>query len=177
MGSGNQPTHEHREGGRVYRHAGEDHPDGGVDHRAVEGDVVHAVEGDSLEVPVFEEELTATTREREVGEVQVSKDVVAEEQVLEVPVTEERVRVQRRAVQGDATPDANAFQEGTFEVPIRGEEVELQKHARVTEEVEIAKEAVQHTEQVGGTVRREEVVVEETTPNTGTRGTGTSRTS
>ncbi len=177
MGSGNQPTHEHREGGRVYRHAGEDHPDGGVDHRAVEGDVVHAVEGDSLEVPVFEEELTATTREREVGEVQVSKDVVAEEQVLEVPVTEERVRVQRRAVQGDATPDTNAFQEGTFEVPIRGEEVELQKHARVTEEVEIAKEAVQHTEQVGGTVRREEVVVEETTPNTGTRGTGTSRTS
>ncbi|MDP9356502.1 MAG: YsnF/AvaK domain-containing protein, partial [Chloroflexota bacterium] len=103
MGSGNQPTHEHREGGRVYRHAGEDHPDGGVDHRAVEGDVVHAVEGETLDVPVFEEELTATTREREVGEVQVSKDVVAEEQVLEVPVTEERVRVQRRAVQGDAT--------------------------------------------------------------------------
>ncbi|MDP9356243.1 MAG: YsnF/AvaK domain-containing protein [Chloroflexota bacterium] len=177
MGSGNQPTHEHREGGRVYRHAGEDHPDGGIDHRAVEGDVVHAVEGETLDVPVFEEELTATTREREVGEVQVSKDVVAEEQVLEVPVTEERVRVQRRAVQGNATPDANAFQEGTFEVPIRGEEVELQKHTRVAEEVEIAKEAVQHTEQVGGTVRREEVVVEETTPNTGTRGTGTSRTS
>ncbi len=177
MERNDQPTHVHREGGRVYRHAGEDHPEGGVDHRPVEGDVIHAVEGDTLDIPVFEEELTATTREREVGEVQVSKDVVAEEQVLEVPVTEERVRVQRRAVQGDATPDANAFQEGTFEVPIRGEEVELQKRTRVTEEVEIAKEAVQHTEQVGGTVRREEVVVEETTRDTGTAGTGTARTS
>lgn len=175
MGSDPQQTHIHREGGRVFRHAGEDHPEGSVDHRAVEGDVVHAVEGDTLDIPVFEEELTATTRQREVGEVQVSKDVIAEEQVLQVPVTEERVHVQRRAVQGDATPDANAFQEGTFEVPIRGEEVELQKRTRVAEEVEVAKEAVQRTEQVSGTVRREEVVVEETTPDAGLGGSTTTR--
>ena len=159
-----QSTHVHQEGGRVYRHAGEDHAEGGVDHRPVEGDVIHAAEGDTLDIPVFEEELTATTRQHEVGEVQISKDVVAEEQVLEVPVTEERVRVQRRAVDSGTAPDANAFQEGTFEVPVRGEEVE------------VAKEAVQRTEQVGGTVRREEVVVEETSPDAGTGRTSTAGT-
>ncbi len=126
---------------------------------------------DVLRVPVHEEELTAVRREREVGEVQVSKDVVAEERVLEVPVTEERVRVQRVAVDREVGADETAFQEGTIEVPIRGEEVELQKRTRVAEEVEIAKEAVQHTEQVAGTVRREEVVVDETGVNT----TGTTR--
>ncbi len=133
------------------------------------------VEGDDvLRVPVHEEELTAVRREREVGEVQVAKDVVAEERVLEVPVTEERVRVQRVAVDREVGADETAFQEGTIEVPIRGEEVELQKRTRVAEEVEIAKEAVQRTEQVAGTARREEVVVDETSVDT-TAGTSTTR--
>ncbi len=120
------------------------------------------VEGDDvLRVPVHEEELTATRREREIGEVEIQKDVVAEEQVLEVPVTEERVRVQRRAVDREVGADETAFQEGTIEVPVRGEEVDLQKQTRVAEEVEVSKEAVQQTEQVAGTVRREEVRVAE----------------
>ena len=137
------------------------------------------VEGDDvLRVPVHEEELSATTREREVGAVQVSKEVVAEERVLEVPVVEERVRVQRVAVDREVGADEAAFEEGTIAVPIRGEEVELQKRTRVAEEVEIAKEAVQHTEQVSGTVRREEVRVDETGVDTtgGTRRTRTTDT-
>ncbi len=137
------------------------------------------VEGnDVLRVPVHEEELSAVTREREVGEVQISKDVVTEVRVLEVPVVEERVRVQRVAVDREAGADEGAFQEGTIAVPIRGEEVEIQKRVRVAEEVEIAKEAVQHTEQVAGTVRREEVRVDEASvETTGTvRSTGTTDT-
>jgi stress response protein YsnF len=39
--------------------------------------------------------------------------------------------------------------------------VDLQKQARVAEEVVVSKEAEQRTEQVSGTVRREEVFVDE----------------
>ncbi len=136
-----------------------------------------AQEADRIAVPVHEEELTAVTRQREVGEVRIEKDVVAEQQVLEVPVTEERVRVERHVVDRPASAsDAGAFQEGVVEVPIRGEEVELQKQTRVAEEIEIGKEAVQRTEQVAGTVRREEVRVAEdvvdTDAATGTTTTG-----
>jgi len=126
-----------------------------------------------LRVPVHEEELTATKRPVERGSVQVSKDVVAEEQTLNVPTTEERVQVERRAVDREVTPDDTAFQEGTISVPVRGEEVDLQKRARVTEEVDIGKQAVQQTKQVGGTVRKEQVRVEDasdatiTDPTTG----------
>jgi uncharacterized protein (TIGR02271 family) len=120
-------------------------------------------EAEKLRVPVHEEELTATKRPVERGEVQVTKDVVAEEQTLEVPVTEERVTVERRAVDREASPDDIAFEEGTISVPVRGEEVDVQKRARVTEEVEVGKEAVQTTEQVGGKVRKERVRVEEKT--------------
>jgi uncharacterized protein (TIGR02271 family) len=118
---------------------------------------------DTIRVPVHEEELTATKRQRQIGEVGIEKDVVEEQRTIEVPITEERVRVQRRAVDRAADASDTAFQEGTIEVPIQGEEVQLQKQTRVTEEIEIGKEAVQRTEQATGTVRREEVRVRENT--------------
>jgi uncharacterized protein (TIGR02271 family) len=121
-----------------------------------------AATDEELRIPVMEEELTATVRPQEAGAVRIEKDVVAEERVLEVPVTEERVRVERRVVDRPVmATDADAFQETVIDVPLTREEVELRKQARVAEEVVVSKEAVQHTEQVRGTVRREEVVVDE----------------
>ena len=110
---------------------------------------------------------------RQIGEVQIEKDVVSEQRSINVPVTEERVHVERRAVDRPVNAGDAAFQEGTIQVPVRGEEVELQKRTKVAEEVEIGKEAVQRTEQVSGTVRREEVRVNEvdTTATTGTTRT------
>ena len=92
--------------------------------------------------------------------MRIEKDVVAEEQTLDVPVTEERVEVTRRAVDRDAGADDTAFTEGTIEVPVRGEEVEVDKRARVVEEVDVDKTAEQHTERVADTVRREEVRID-----------------
>lgn len=119
---------------------------------------------DDLVIPVREEELSATVRERETGAVRVEKRVVSEDRVLEVPVTEEQVRVERRIVDRSVdAADADAFEEIVIEVPLTTEEVELRKQAHVVEEVVVSKEAVQHTEQVSGTVRREEVVIDDNT--------------
>ena len=115
-------------------------------------------------VPVHEEELTAAKRQREIGEVEIEKDVVQEQRTIEVPVTEERVRVERRVVDRPVDASEAAFREESIEVPVRGEEVELQKRTKVVEEVEVGKEAVQRTEQVSGTVRREEVRIDEVDP-------------
>lgn len=123
----------------------------------------------TLRVPVHQEELSATKTERQIGQVRVEKQVVAEEKVLEVPVTEERVRVERRTVDRPVGADEAPFEGGTIEVPVRGEDVQLQKTVRVSEEVEIGKDAVQRTERVAGTVRREEVRVTEDTDTDTTR--------
>jgi uncharacterized protein (TIGR02271 family) len=121
------------------------------------------VESDEeIRVPVMEEELTATVREREAGAVRIEKDVVTEEQTLDVPVTEERVRVERRVVDRPVSAaDAAAFEETVIDVPLRSETVDVQKQARVAEEVVVSKEATQRTERVADTVRREEVFVDE----------------
>ena len=119
-------------------------------------------EDDEIRIPVMEEELTATVRPQEAGAVRIQKDVVSEERTLEVPVTEERIRVERRVVDRAATSaDAGAFEETVIDVPLRTETVDVQKQARVAEEVIVSKEAVQRTERVTDTVRKEEVFVDE----------------
>ena len=111
-------------------------------------------------IDVHEEELTATTHDVERGRVRVEKDVIEEQQTLEVPVTEEEVEITRRRVDRDVTDADHAFEEGTIEVPLRGEEVDVEKRARVVEEIDIDKTAREHTEQVTDTVRREDVHVD-----------------
>jgi len=124
----------------------------------------YATGSEEIRIPVIEEELTATVRPVEAGAVRIEKDVVTEDRVLDVPVTEERLRIERRVVDRAATDaDAALFQETLVEVPLRTEAVDVQKEARVKEEIVISKEAVQHTERVADTVRREEVRVDDAT--------------
>jgi len=118
---------------------------------------------ETLSVPVVEEELTATTRDVERGAVRVEKVVTAQEQTLEVPVTEEHVNVTRRRVDREAPVGEHTFEEVEIEVPLHAEEVELQKRARVVEEVDVAREATTSTQRVTDTVRREDVRVTDTT--------------
>lgn len=116
---------------------------------------------DRIVVPLHEEELTAATRPRQIGEVRLEKEIVSEERTVEVPVTEERLRVTRHRVDRPAPAGEATLEETVVEVPIRGEEVLLGKRVRVAEELEIGKETVRRTEQVSGTVRREEIRVTE----------------
>ncbi|HET9450172.1 MAG TPA: YsnF/AvaK domain-containing protein [Aggregicoccus sp.] len=113
-----------------------------------------------VSVPVSHEELDVVKREREAGQVRITKEVVTEEQELSVPVRKERVRVERRDV-GEARPamSASAFKDETIVVPLREEQVEVEKRARVSEEVVIHKDAVEEQRRVAETVRREKVDV------------------
>jgi uncharacterized protein (TIGR02271 family) len=131
-----------------------------VDAGYVDRDLTTNVDRDHETIEVVDEELTATTRPVERGEVRVHKDVVEEQQTLEVPVTEEEVEITRRRVDRGVTNADHAFEEGTIEVPLRGEEVDVEKRARVVEEIDIDKTARQRTERVSDTVRHEEVQVD-----------------
>ena len=122
-------------------------------------DTVDSNNSDTINVALTEEELTARTRGVERGFVQVDKVVTEEAQSLDVPVTEEHVHVTRRIVDREVTPGDATFEEGTIDVPVYGEEVEVEKRARVREEIEISKDVTTNTERVSDTVRREDVRV------------------
>lgn len=118
---------------------------------------------DDVEVTLSEEELAVNKREVERGRVIVRKGVRTEQQTVNVPIREEEVHVERRAVDGDYVTGevpSDAFQETELEIPLRGEEVDVTKQARVREVVEIDKDVAERTERVSDSVRREEVFVE-----------------
>jgi uncharacterized protein (TIGR02271 family) len=120
-----------------------------------------ATEGEDRE-PEVEEQLQVGKREVDLGEVEIRRRVVEEEQ--SVPVTLRREEVQVEQVGTPARPlrpGEEAFQEGTIRVPVRGEEAVVAKEAVVTGEVVVEKDVTTDQRQVGDTVRRTEVDFDE----------------
>jgi uncharacterized protein (TIGR02271 family) len=108
---------------------------------------------------VHEEQLHPRKEQVEAGEVRLRKEVTTEHKTMDVPVQREEVVVERRPASGQASPgDIRPGEE--VRIPVREEQVRVEKTPVVKEEVTAGKRKVQETEQVGGTVRKEEVRVE-----------------
>ncbi len=115
---------------------------------------------EEVRVPLAAEELEAQKRERQAGEVRVTKDVVTEEKQVNVPVTREEVHVERVPVQGAPPADEAAFQEKTIAVPVREEEVEIRKRPVVREEVRVGKVRRESEQRASAEVRHEEARID-----------------
>ncbi len=107
-----------------------------------------------------EERLNVTKERVQAGEVGLHKEVVTEQKTINVPVTHEEVVIERHAVT-DGRVDTTPIGEGEIiRVPVNEEQVNVTKSTVVTGEVAIGKRAVQETQQVTDTVRREEARIE-----------------
>ncbi len=114
-------------------------------------------------VPVHEERLDVDTREAQLGEVEVRKEVVSEQVQVPVELRREEARVEQVDVKDRPVDpsDKGVFEEGTTRVPVRGEEAVVDKQAYVTGEVVVGKEQTTERETVSDTVRKERVIAEE----------------
>jgi len=130
----------------------------GVRETGTEGVQETATEGEQR-VRLREEQLRAQKQPVETGEARLRKDVVSEQQSMDVPVTHEEVYVERRP--GSGQPTDQPLGEGeTYRVPVRDEQVSVDKQAVEREEVSMGKRPVEETKRVSDTVRREEAHVE-----------------
>ena len=100
-----------------------------------------------------EEELRIGTREVAAGEVVVGKHVETERVTEEVPVTRERVIVERRPV-SEMRGSAD-IGDDEIRIPVVEEELVVEKRAVVKEELVVSKERVTDTERVDTEVRKE----------------------
>jgi uncharacterized protein (TIGR02271 family) len=95
------------------------------------------------------------------GEVRLRKEVVTEQQNVQVPVSREELVVERMPGRGsEARPGETIGSEKEIRVPLSEERVRVEKKPVVNEEIAIGKRQVQATKQVSDTLRREEVHVE-----------------
>ncbi|MCB0078570.1 MAG: YsnF/AvaK domain-containing protein [Anaerolineales bacterium] len=119
-------------------------------------------EGGDVAIPVIEEELRVGKRKVETGGVRVETKVTDTPVEEDVTLTEEKVRVKRKAVDRPVdAADLDTFEEGVVEIRTSAEEVVVDKQARVVEEVSISKDVEQRTETVRDSVRRTDVDVVE----------------
>ena len=118
--------------------------------------------GDNINVPVYEEELVAGTRQAQIGDIHLHKDVVEEQATANVSLSQEQVTVERVPFTGQTneTDLKNAFQDQDIEVPVMGEKAVVDKQSHVVEEVRLHKQDITEQQQVSDTVRKERVSVE-----------------
>ena len=115
---------------------------------------------DAQRMRLREERLNVDKQTVQSGEVRLRKDVVEEQQNVDVPVNREEVVVQRQSYGEDRPTDASVGQDDTIRVPVREEQVNVQKQTVDTGEVGIGKRTVQGQQRVSDTVRREEAHLE-----------------
>lgn len=116
----------------------------------------------SRRMELREEQLNVNKQRAQTGEVDLRKEVVTEQQTINVPVTHEEVYIERHPVTDTAVNDTTPIGEGeTIRVPLSEEKVNVRKETLVTGEVSIGKRAVEGTQRVADTVRREELSIEQ----------------
>lgn len=124
--------------------------------KAVAGVEARAAAGQTLQLK--EERLTANKSRAKAGAVAVRKEVVTERKSITVPVEREEIVIERRPVRVKSAAPLKAEQ---IVIPVSEERVTVKKDTVVKEEVSVGKRTVAGTKTVGGTVRREELKVEE----------------
>ncbi len=116
----------------------------------------------SRHMELREEQLNVNKQRVQAGEVDLRKEVVTEQQTINVPVTHEEVYIERHAVTDGVIDNTRPIGESeTILVPLTEERVNVRKETFVTGEVSIGKRAVESTQRVSDTVRREELSVEQ----------------
>lgn len=106
-----------------------------------------------------EEELDIDKHRVETGDVELHKDIVEEEQTVNVPVSHDQVVIEQRAVDHVPT-DEPITEEETVHIPVTTEKIDVDKHTVVTGEVSAHKRSVQESEQVRDVLRKEVADIE-----------------
>ena len=115
----------------------------------------------NVRVPVRQENLVVTPRRITRGVVRIETQLFAHEATGEAPTNAANAHVRRTSGGRTELGHDLVLDGGTFEIPFFGQDVDVARQVRVTEEVVIAREAVETVRRVSGTVRTSDVSVDE----------------
>ena len=118
--------------------------------------------GDEQVLHLREEQMNVGKQRVQTGEVGLHKEIMTEQKTMNVPVTHEEAFIERRPVTNTTTTDTSPIGgDETIRVPLSEEKVNVRKDTLVTDEVSLGKRAVEQTQQVTDTVKREKAHIEQ----------------
>ncbi|HEX4713659.1 MAG TPA: YsnF/AvaK domain-containing protein [Ktedonobacteraceae bacterium] len=107
------------------------------------------------------EHLRASKQPAQLGEVILRKELVSEQETLDVPIVHEEVVIERRTLAEDALAANERMADGqVIRIPVSGEQVNLTKEIVTTGEVVVGKREVQETRHFSETCQHEEARLE-----------------
>jgi uncharacterized protein (TIGR02271 family) len=114
---------------------------------------------DNKTLRLRKEELDISKNRVQVGEVELSKEIIEEQKVVDVPVTHEEVVIERRSLNNEDSSEPITSEE-SIHIPVSEEQVEVGKHTVITGEVSAHKRLVEENKHVEETLKREEAHVD-----------------
>jgi uncharacterized protein (TIGR02271 family) len=115
---------------------------------------------DQAAVQLNEERLQVGTENQEAGRVRLRKYTTTETETVTVPVTKEKLVVDRTPVEGGTTTGPIADTDEVEEITLREERAVVDKETVPVEEVRVGKEQVTEQERVSSEVRKEHAEIE-----------------
>jgi len=124
-----------------------------------------ALEGDTLVLPVIAEQLQVEKRQLATGGVRVSKVVREQQETIDVPLLREDVQVERVSInQVVESAPAVRYEGDVMIIPVLEEVLVVEKRLMLKEELRIVRRSSEISQPQQVTLRREEVVVEQISP-------------
>lgn len=114
-----------------------------------------------LTIPVIEEEIVVGKEYVDTGKVKISKKISEHQQTIDIPLIQERVSVERVAINKFVDTPPEIRHEGDLMIiPVLEEQIVVQKRLVLVEELHVTKQLVEthHSEEV--TTRKEDVNIE-----------------
>lgn len=142
---------------RILEASGGDLRESGFDMSAYSSSA-DVAEGADQHIQLRGERLRTYKERVQRGEVRLRKEVVTENQRVDVPVTREEIVIERTPGSGKASGDIGTDQE--IRVPLSEERVRVEKEPVVHEEVRVGKRQVESARPVDAELRHEELRVE-----------------
>lgn len=125
------------------------------------------IAGQSMAIPVIEEQVIIDKQVVESGVVRIRKNVHEEEVTVDVPLMHEEHHIERVPFNEylDTPPPAVRYEGEKMIIPILREEVVVQKRIVLVEELHITKRQVETSEPQRVTLRKEEVTIDRSATN------------
>lgn len=123
---------------------------------AAAGQELHGHLRDEQRMRLHTEQLQAYKQPAQVGEVVLRKELVTEQQTIDVPVSHEEVIIERRPLAEAATGDEVIGESQTIHIPVSEERVNVTKHVVTTGEVIVGKRDRQEVQHFSDTIQHEE---------------------
>jgi len=120
------------------------------------GDHKESKESEDQKLRLRKEELNIVKNRVDIGKVEFGKEIIEEQQIVNVPIIHEEVVVERRSINEPSDQPIGEGDDEHFSLSVSEEKVEVGKRTVVTGEILAHKREIEENREVKETIRREE---------------------